>query len=51
MSLLGIMDIMWKIDGRVSGFEYSFVYYLIQGYSDQDHVQVESVIQLSVDTV
>ena len=46
-----IMEIRWKVYGEVSGFEYSFVDCVIKGYSVQDHVQVESVIQLSVGTV
>ena len=50
MSLLGIMEIRWKVDGEVSGFEYSFVGYVIKGYSVHDYVQVAAVIQLSVDT-
>ena len=51
MSLLGIMEIRWKVGGEFSGFEYLVVDYVIKGYSDQDHVQVVSVIQLAVDTV
>ena len=51
MSFLGIMEIRWKVDGEVSGFEYSFVGYVIKGYSGQDHVQVTAVIQLAVYTV
>ena len=51
MSLLGFMEIRWKVDGDVSEFEYSFVYCVIKGYSDQDPVQVAAVIQLSVDRV
>ena len=51
MSLLGFMEIRWKVDGDVSEFEYSFVDYLIKGYSLQDNMQEESVIQLDVDTV
>ena len=38
MSLLGFREIRLKVDGDVSGFEYSFVDYLIKGYSSQDHV-------------
>ena len=30
MRFLGIMDIMWKVDREVSGFEYSFVDYVIK---------------------
>ena len=51
MILLGVMEIRWKFDGEISGFEYSFVYYVIKEYSLQDHVQVVVVIQLAVDTV
>ena len=51
MSLLGIMEIRWKVDGGFSGFEYSFADYVINGYSGQDHVQVAAVINLAVDTV
>ena len=51
MSLLGMIEIRWKVDGEVSGFEYSFVDYIIKGSSSQDNVQVETVVQLSVDTV
>ena len=31
MSLLGIMEISWIVDGEVSIFEYSFVDYVIRG--------------------
>ena len=51
MSLLGFMEIRWKVDGDVSEFEYSFVDYLIKGYSVQDNLQGVYVIQLSVGTV
>ena len=52
MGLLGIMEIRRKIDGEVSGFEYSFFFdYVIKGYSGQDHVQVSVVTQLAVDTI
>ena len=51
MSLLGIMEIGWKVDGGVSVFEYSFVDYVIRGYSGQDHVQVAYVIKLAVYTL
>ena len=51
MSLLGFMKIKWKVDGEVSVFEYSFVEYIIKGYSGQYNVQVEAVTQLAVDTV
>ena len=51
MSLLGFMEIRWKVDGDVSGFEYSFVDYFIKGYSGKDHLQVVAAIQLAVDTV
>ena len=51
MTLLGIMEIRWKVDGEVSRFEYSFVSYVVKGCSIQDHVQVSAVIQLAVDTV
>ena len=51
MSLLGIMEIRWKVDGEVSGYEYSFVDYVMKGYSGQDSLQVSAVIQLAVDTV
>ena len=45
------MEIRWKVDGEVSGFEFSFVDYVIKGYSIQDHVQVTDVIKFAVDTV
>ena len=45
------MEIRWKVDGEVSWFEYSFIDYVIKGYSSQDHVQAAAVIQLAVDTV
>ena len=51
MSFLGIMDIRWKVDGRVNIFEYSFVDYVIKGYSGCDHVHVKAVIKLAVDTM
>ena len=31
MSLMGFMNIRWKVNGDVSGFEYSFVDYVIKG--------------------
>ena len=31
MSLMGFMNIRWKVNGDVSGFEYSFADYLIKG--------------------
>ena len=51
MVLLGIMEIRWKFDGEVSGFEYLFFDCVIKGYSSQDHMQVAAVIQLAADTV
>ena len=51
MIVLVIMGIRWKVDVEVSGFKYSFFDHVITGYSRQDHVQVEDVIQLAVDTV
>ena len=51
MRLLRIMEIRWKVDEEVSGFEYSFLDYVIKVYSGQDHVQVSAVIQLAIDTV
>ena len=51
MSLLGIMEIRWRVDGEVSGFEYSFVDYVIKGHSVQDLVQVAAAIQSDIDTV
>ena len=51
MRLLGIMEIRWKVDGQVSGFEYLYFDYVIKEYSGQDQVQVAAVIQLAVDTV
>ena len=51
ISLLGFMEIRWKVDGEVSGFEYSFVGYTIKGYSGQYYVQVKALIQLTVDTL
>ena len=45
------MKIGCKVDGEVSEFEYSCVDYLIKGYSVEDHVQVATVIHLSVDVV
>ena len=48
--LLGIIEIKWKVDGGVSGFEYSFVDF-VEGYSSQYLVQVAAVIQLAVETV
>lgn len=43
MSLLGMMEVRWKVDGDDSGFEYSFVDYVVKGYTSQDHVQVAAV--------
>ena len=51
MSLLGIVEIRWKVDREISGFEYPFVYYSIKGYSGRDHVQVAAVMKLALDTV
>ena len=51
MNLLVIMEIRWKVDGGVSGFEYSFADYVIKGYSGQDHLQLSDVIQLAADTL
>ena len=51
MSFLGFMDIWWKVDGKVSEFEYSFFDYVIKRYSGPDHIQVAAVIQLAIDTV
>ena len=51
MSLLIIMEIMWKVDGEFSVFDYPFVDYVIKGYYGQDHVHVAYVIQLAVDTI
>ena len=51
MILLVIMEMKWKVDGEVSGFEYSFFAFVIKGYSGQDHVQVADVMQLAVDTL
>ena len=51
ISLLGFVEIMWKVDGEVSGFDYLFVDYVIKVYSGQNHVQVAVVIQLAVDIV
>ena len=45
------MEIRCKVNGEVSEFEYSFVDYVIKRWSGQDHVQVEDVIQLAVDTL
>ena len=33
MNMLGIMELSWKVDGKISGFEYSFVDYVIKGCS------------------
>ena len=51
MSFLESMEIRWKVYEEVNGFEYSFVDYTIKGYSGQYYVQVEAVIQLTVDTL
>ena len=47
MSILGIMELRWKVDVKISVFEYSFVVYLINGYYGQDYVQVAAVTQLA----
>ena len=31
MSLLGVVEVRCKVDGKISGFEYSFVYCVIKG--------------------
>ena len=46
-----MMEVRWKVDGKISGFGYSIVGYIIKGYYGQDHVQVAAIIQLAVDTV
>ena len=51
MIILVIMEIRLKVDGEVSGFEYSFFSYVIKVYGGQDHVQVADVIQLVVDAL
>ena len=30
MIMLGITEVRWKVDGKTSGFEYSFVDYVIK---------------------
>ena len=49
MSLLEFMEIRWKFDGEVSGFEYSSVDDVIKAYYVHDHVKVATIIQLAVD--
>ena len=31
MSMLGMMEARWKLDGEISGLKYSFVDYVIKG--------------------
>ena len=45
MNLLGMMEVRRKVDGEFSGFEYSFVDYVVKGYSGQYQVQVADVFQ------
>ena len=45
------MQLRWKVYGKIYGFGYSFLDYVIKGYSSQYHVQVASVIQLDAKTV
>ena len=51
ISLLRMVEVRWKLGGKISGFEYSFVDYVIKGYSGQGHVQVAAVIQLDIEKV
>ena len=51
MSPLGMMGVRCKVDGKISGFKYSFVDYVIKGYYGQDHVQVAAVIQFALEIV
>ena len=48
MSLLGTMVVQWvtKDDDKLCGFRYSFVDYIISGYSGQDNVQVCAILQI-----
>ena len=45
MNLLGMMEVRRKVDDKFSGFEYSFVDYVVKGYSGQYQVQVADVFQ------
>ena len=45
------LQVRWKVDGKIHGFEYSFADYIVKGYSVQDHVQVAAAIQLAFQTV
>ena len=45
MIMLGVMEVMWKVDDEISAFKYSFVDCVIKGHYGQDCVQVADVIQ------
>ena len=51
ISMLVMMEVRWKVDGKIIGFIYSFVDYVIKEYSGQDHVHISATIQLAVNTV
>jgi hypothetical protein len=51
MSVLGAMFSRWKDDGENRGFQYSFVDYIIDGYTGQDNLQVAAVVQQIMRTV
>ena len=46
-----MMEVRWRVDDKISGFEYSFFDYIIKEYSDQDNVKDADIIQLAVYTV
>ena len=46
MSVMGVMLVQWmENDDGKKGFKYSFVDYIVKGYSGQDNVQVAALIQ------
>lgn len=51
MSMLGAMFSQWNDDGEKRGFQYSFVDYVIDGYTGQDNLQVAAVVQQMMRTV
>ena len=49
--MVGMVEVKWKVDGEISGFQYSFFDYVIKGYSSQDKVKVAAIIKLAVETL
>ena len=48
ISLLGIMEAMWKSDNKDESVQYTFQDYVIKGYISQDAIYVFSIIKLVI---